>query len=558
MNRTRRADANLILTGFMGTGKTTVGREVARRLGREFVDMDELIAQRAGKPIPAIFAEGEATFRRMEAELCQELSQRSGLVIATGGGALVPEENRRRMEESGLVICLNCSPEEILRRLERVDDRPLLNVPDRREEIERLLERRREAYAAIPCHLDTTGLTVNQVVERVLALWEEWLSEAEEVLLPVRAPGGGYPIHLGRGVLRRLGEHMDSLGMTGSVAVVSNPTIWQLYGEMVEEALRRANLEFFVALMPDGEAYKTLETVSHLYGEFLKGGLDRSGLVVAVGGGVVGDVAGFAAATYMRGVPWVQVPTTLLAMVDSSVGGKTGVDLPYGKNLVGAFHQPAQVVIDPEVLRTLPVAELRCGLAETVKAAVIGDPDLFERLEQIEASGPPPCETWDWPWVIRRALAVKIAVVEEDPLEQGRRAVLNLGHTVGHALERLSGYTLRHGEAVSMGMVAESRLAVLLGHCDPALPERLAALLNRLGLPTRLPDYAPEDIWAAMQTDKKRKAHRLRFALPRRLGDVFVTGEVRREDFLKALEVSEGTSAGGETCGASWSFTART
>ena len=539
MNGVRRADANLVLTGFMGTGKTVVGQAVAQRLGREFVDMDELIVRRVGKPIPAIFAEdGETVFRRREAELCQELSQRSGLVIATGGGALIPEENRRRMRESGLVICLNASPEEILRRLEQADDRPLLNGADRRGKIEHLLERRREAYAAIPVQLDTTGLAPEEVVERVLALWEQWLSEAEEVILPVRAPGGGYEIRLGRGALRRLGEHIRSLGVKGVLAVVSNPTVWELYEAGVEEALRETGLEFFVALIPDGEAYKTLGTVSDLYERFLKGGLDRSGMVAAVGGGVVGDVAGFAAATYMRGVRLVQVPTTLLVMVDSSVGGKTGVDLPQGKNLVGAFHQPSRVVIDPDVLRTLPVVELRCGLAETIKAAIIGDPVLLERLEQTAAgeSGPPPYEAWDWPWIVRRALAVKIAVVEEDPLEQGRRAVLNLGHTVGHALERVSGYTLRHGEAVSVGMVAEAWLAVLLGRCDPTLPERLTVLLNRLGLPTRLADYDPEAIWEAMQTDKKRQARHLRFALPHCPGDVFVTDQLRREDVLQALE----------------------
>lgn len=535
----RRADANLVLTGFMGTGKTSAGREVARRMGREFVDMDEVIARRAGKSIPAIFAEdGEAAFRRMEAELCRELAQRSRLVIATGGGALVPQENRRRMEERGLVVCLRCSPEEILRRLERADNRPLLNVADRRREVERLLEQRREAYAAIPVQLDTTSLTVEQVVERILALWEQWLNEADAVVLPVRVPGGEYEIHLGRGALHDLGEHIRSVGTKGVVAVVSNPTVWGFYGEAVERALREAGLESFTVLMPDGEAYKTLATVSDLYGQFLKGGLDRSGAVVALGGGVVGDVAGFAAATYMRGVRLVQVPTTLLSMVDSSVGGKTGVDLPQGKNLVGAFYQPARVVIDPDVLETLPVEELRCGLAETVKAAVVGDPALLEYLEQAVATGSDALlgESWDWPWVIRRALAVKIAVVEEDPLEQGRRAVLNLGHTVGHALERLSGYALRHGEAVSVGLVAEARLAVLLGYCGPALPDRLAALLDRLGLPTRLGEVEPEAVWEAMQTDKKRQARRLRFALPRRPGDVFVTDEARREDVLRALE----------------------
>jgi len=542
----------VILTGFMGTGKTVVGREVARRLGREFVDMDDVIARRAGKSIPAIFAEeGEAAFRRMEAELCRELSQRRRLVIATGGGALIPEPNRRCMEASGLIICLKCTVEEMLRRLAEADDRPLLAVPDRRAEIEKLLERRREAYAAMPAQLDTTGLSPDEVADRVIGLWRAWLEEQErrqatgaevEIVLPVQAPGGDYNIYLGRGALSHVGERLREAELCGQVAVVSNPTVWQLYGEVTKAALQAAGLLPFVCLIPDGERYKRLDTVSTLYERFVEGGLDRSGTVLALGGGVVGDVAGFAAATYMRGVPFVQVPTTLLAMVDASVGGKTGVDLPQGKNLVGAFKQPALVLIDPEVLRTLPPVELRCGLAEIVKASIIGDPELFEYLEEpsaVEQDEILPYE--DWPWIIRRALAVKIAVVEEDPLERGRRAVLNLGHTVGHALERLSGYTLRHGEAVSIGLIVAARLAVALGRGDATLPGRLATLLDRLGLPTSLPHYDPAAIWEAMQSDKKRRGQKLRFVLPRRIGEVFVTDEVARDDVVAVLETLRGT-----------------
>ena len=533
---------NLIITGFMGTGKTVVGREVARRLGRQFVDMDEVIAQQAGKPIAAIFAEdGEAAFRRLEARLCQKLSQRRGLVIATGGGMLVSEANRRRMAGSGWIICLSCRVEEMLRRLARADDRPLLQVADRQVEMERLLESRREAYAAMPAQLDTTDLSTEEVVERVIGLWQTWREEqGTEIVLPVRAPGGGYAIHLRYGALSCLGQRLREAGLDGQVVIVSNPTVWQHHGQTVETALQAADLAFFVCLIPDGEQYKTLDTVATLYEQLVAGGLDRSGTVVAVGGGVVGDVAGFAAATYMRGVPLVQVPTTLLAMVDASVGGKTGVDLPQGKNLVGAFKQPALVVIDPEVLRTLPPVELRCGLAEIVKAGIIGNPDLFEHLEKISADvgqdGILPYEACNWPWIIRRALEVKIGVVEEDPLEQGRRAVLNLGHTVGHALEQLSGYTLRHGEAVSIGLIAAARLAVARGSCDATLPDRLATLLDKLGLPTSLPDYAPAAIWEAMQNDKKRRGQRLRFVLPRRIGEVIVSDEVRRADVLEVLE----------------------
>lgn len=530
--------ANIVLTGFMGTGKSSVGREVARRLGRPFVDMDAEIEAQTGQSIAAIFAqEGEPHFRNLEAELCRKLSARRGLVIATGGGALIDEENRRRLSDSGLVICLTCQVKEILRRLDASDDRPLLAGHERKRELERLLARRRAAYEAIPHRIDTTGLMVDETADQVIALWQKEafsIAAQEAAILPVRFPGGEYAIHLGEGLLAHLGGLLSALWPGGraeggiKVAVVSNPTVWALYGAVVEEALRAAGFDPQLCLISDGERYKTLETVASLYHRFLEGGLDRSGVVLALGGGVVGDVAGFAAATYMRGLPFVSVPTTLLAMVDASVGGKTGVDLPQGKNLVGAFKQPALVVIDPLVLNTLPPEEARCGLAEVVKTAIIGDAALFEKLE----SGP----IADWGEVIRRALAVKIAVVEEDPFEEGRRAVLNLGHTVGHALERLSAYQLRHGEAVSIGLVAAARLAVASGRGEQALVERLSVLLARSGLPVTCCQTTPAAIWEAMGSDKKKRGQTLRWILPRTLGQVEIVSNVSRQVVLGVLE----------------------
>ncbi len=514
---------NIILTGFMGTGKSAVGREVARRLGREFVDMDAVIEARAGKPIPRIFAEdGEAAFRQMEAALCAELSARDGLVIATGGGALVNPDNRARMMASGNIVCLNAAPDEILRRVSDHSDRPLLQVADPRARIVELLAARREAYAAIPWQVDTTALTVAEVAERVIAI-------AGFETLVVHYPGGEYPLHVGVGTLAHVGGALRAAGAPeGSrVAIVSNPTVAPLYAAQVEASLYAVGFQPFVCTMPDGEPYKTLATVESLYGQFLTGGLDRSGTVLALGGGVVGDVAGFAAATFMRGVRLAQVPTTLLAMVDSSIGGKTGVDLPQGKNLVGAFKQPAVVVIDPAVLATLPAAEFRCGMAELIKHGVIGDAGLFAELESVsQRIGAPH---------ILRSLRVKAAIVEEDPFETGRRAVLNLGHTTGHALETLSGYALRHGEAVSIGMVAAARIAVELGRADPSLPGRIETVLSGWGLPVRCPPFAAEDIWAAMAHDKKRRGRGLRWVLPRAIGEVEIVEDVPSEVIISVL-----------------------
>lgn len=525
--------SNLVLTGFMGTGKTAAGRELARRLGRPFLDMDAEIEARAGRSIHDIFArEGEATFRRLEAALCRELAARQGLVIATGGGALLDAGNRELLAASGHVVCLQASPDEIRRRVEGGDERPLL-TGDAGQAIQRLLAERAAAYGAIPLQVDTTGLGVDEVANRVLSLvrGREPAATAIPVSMPGAGEGTGYSVRLGRGLLPRAGALLREAGLAGGAAVVTNPTVMALHGDSLLAGLRAAGFAPAVCQIPDGEAHKTLDTLRDLYGALVAAGLDRQGAVLALGGGVVGDVAGLAAATYLRGVPLVQLPTTLLAMVDSSVGGKVGVDLPQGKNLVGAFKQPSLVVADVETLGTLPPAELANGLAEAVKTGIIGDPLLFR---QIEEHGPAPL-----PWIVARAIDVKVAVVQADPYERGVRATLNLGHTFGHALERLSNYALPHGAAVAVGLVASARLAARLGLCDPGLAPRVAAVLRRLGLPTGYGGYDPEQVWQAMGTDKKRQAGRLRFVLPRDLGDVVVSDAVPREDVLAVLEAMQ-------------------
>jgi 3-dehydroquinate synthase len=520
---------NVILTGFMSTGKTTVGQEVALRLGRSFVDMDVEIEARAGKSIPAIFAEdGQPAFRRLEAAFCKKLSGQENLVIATGGGALIDPVNRALMKASGVVICLTCDACEILERVKAAGDcdRPLLDVPDPCAEIEALLEARREAYRAIPWQIDTTGLSVEQVAARVVEI-------ADAVTLPVRHPGGEYPIHIGNSLLEHAGGALLAAGVPegSAVAVVSNPVVAPLYSTRVERALRSAGFRSFACTVPDGEQHKTLTTVAALYDQFLAGGLDRSGTVLSLGGGVTGDEAGFAAATFMRGVRFVQMPTTLLAMVDASVGGKTGVDLGQGKNLVGAFKQPEVVIVDPTVLTTLPREEIRSGMAEVIKHGIIGVPDLFAQLE----SGQPGSEFVISGSDIGLALRVKIKIVAEDPFEQGRRAVLNLGHTVGHALERLSGFEQRHGEAVSVGMVAAARIAAEMGRAAPSLAKRIEAALLAWELPTRCPPFDAKAIQEAMAHDKKKRGAVVRWVLPREIGVVEIVEDVPEETVFSVL-----------------------
>ncbi len=537
---------NVILTGFMGTGKTAVAREVARQLGMPWVDMDTEIEARAQKPIASIFNEdGQAAFRAMEAALCRELADKGrdqpepggGAVIATGGGALVNPENLALMNESGIVICLDADPGEILRRLSDSNSRPLLDVDDRRAEVERLLAARREAYAAIPWHIDTTDLSIRQVTKRVLRL-------VEAIKLTVRHPSGAYEIRIGRELLHHAGGALRAAGVPPEtrVALVSNDVVAPLYAAQVEEALRVAGLRPFLCTIPDGEKYKTLATVASLYDQFLAGGLDRGGTVLSLGGGVTGDIAGFAAATFMRGVRLAQVPTSLLAMVDASVGGKTGVDLPQGKNLVGAFNQPLCVTIDPAVLETLEGAELRSGMAEVIKHGVIGDAKLFEELrgERVQGAAGGAVDTIT-PAQIARALRVKIAIVEEDPYERGRRAVLNLGHTVGHALEKVSRFELRHGEAVSVGMVAATRIAARIGLTSPSVVDSVESALTAWGLPARCnapgwPEFRADSIFKAMLHDKKRRGETLRWVLPITIGEVTIREDVPKQMILETLQ----------------------
>jgi 3-dehydroquinate synthase len=274
--------------------------------------------------------------------------------------------------------------------------------------------------------------------------------------------------------------------------------------------------------IPAGEYHKTLDTVSFLWRGFLAAGMDRKSTVLALGGGVTGDLAGFAAAAFMRGIPWVGVPTSLLAMVDSSLGGKTGCDLAEGKNLVGAFHSPSLVLSDPNTLSTLPEDELRSGLGEVVKHGIIADPALFNMCTQGYAT-----VKANLPEIVRRAMAVKVRVIEADPFERGLRATLNLGHTIGHAVETVSGYRLKHGEAVAIGMVKEARLAERMGIAAAGLSETIAATLIELGLPVNIPpDLSLTDIIHTMRYDKKMNSGVVRFALPVAIGEVQAAVEV--------------------------------
>ncbi len=355
--------------------------------------------------------------------------------------------------------------------------------------------------------------------------------------LKVKTPEGTYPIFIGADILTphtafaRSSFLTQVLGQTEQVcALITNPTVARLHAARVVEALRAHGFAPRVFEIPDGEQFKNLATVSAVYDQLIDARLERNAILFALGGGVVGDLAGFVAATYLRGVPFVQLPTTLLAMVDSSVGGKVAVDHPRGKNLIGAFKQPRAVIADTHTLTTLPATEWRAGMAEAIKHGIIGDPELFAQLEH--GNGRLTIDAW-----LPRAIRVKVDVVQRDPFEQGERTKLNLGHTFGHALEKLSQFSLRHGDAVAIGVVCAARLATQLQVCDAALAARIENVLRALELPVRVPRDMPADaILEAMQSDKKRVGARVRFVLPRALGEACIVDDVPREMVIRVIE----------------------
>jgi len=356
-------------------------------------------------------------------------------------------------------------------------------------------------------------------------------------VLNVNLAENSYDIVIERGALASLGERCRSVGLKGVAAVITNPTVAALYGEVVKKSLKNSGYVVAQIEMPDGEEFKNSLTLNDIYDDLLAAGVDRSAFVVALGGGVVGDVAGFAAATWLRGIPFVQVPTTLLAQVDSSVGGKTGIDHPNGKNLIGAFYQPRLVLIDVDTLGTLDKRQFRAGIGEVIKYGVAVDCQFFEYVETNYAA----ILAMDAEYlieVIHRCCQLKAQVVEMDEKEAGLRAILNYGHTFGHAFETISGYHgLVHGEAVAIGMVLAAQVSAALGHCSSEDVERITALLTRCGLPVEIPQYDRQQLLQAIAADKKSKSGSLTFICNQGIGMYAMSQHTPEELlFLSGLE----------------------
>ncbi len=520
---------HLILTGFMGVGKTTVGRHLAGLCQRPFVDLDEMISQRTGQTISAIFADhGEQRFREIEREILEKvLAEREPTIIATGGGTINSLPNRQMMIATGRIICLDASFETICQRLRGSEViRPLLTTAESWDEaLQRLWTERAATYALIPTHIDASSESVDVVAQRILDL----IHQPEQRTIPIRTTRGSYDVIVSRYGWPILTERLRAMRSSGRVVVISHPRLRRMYEQFVEHAITEAGLKPVWCLVSEGEESKSFEVMERIYNRLAQLQIDRTTPILGFGGGVIGDVSGFVAATYLRGMPWIGMPTTLVAQLDSAIGGKVGINLSDGKNLVGTVYQPEFVLCELSLLDTLPDDRLREGLIEALKCGILADRRLYQLAGQQH----------DWGAmfeIVTRAVRVKYRYIRHDLDDiKGRRIFLNLGHTVGHALERLGEYrTWTHGEAVGIGLVAAAGLSRRWGYCSERTEEMILQAVERLQRPTRLPIMAPARWMRLLGTDKKRVGRAIRFVAVRRIGRALVH-DVSLRDLAHAL-----------------------
>ena len=530
---------NIFLVGLMGSGKTTVGRALARKLNKRFIDSDHEIEARTGVSIPVIFEiEGEVSFRQREADVIRDLTAQNDIVLATGGGAILNPDSLRYLHERGTVIYLRAGISSILQRTKNDKNRPLLRTADPRKKLEELEAQRHPLYQkAAHLVIETGRPNVQHLVQNILDKLPQSLvasyfqshstnmhslHQSAIQSMNVQLGERSYPISIGQDLLGNaalLGEKIRGT----HVVVVTNTVVAPLYLQTLETQLHALGKTCSAVILPDGEVYKNWDNLNLIFDHLLAHKCDRKTTLIALGGGVIGDMTGFAAATYMRGVPFVQVPTTLLSQVDSSVGGKTGINHPLGKNMIGAFYQPQAVIADTATLNTLPDKELSAGLAEVIKHGAIIDATFFTWLEQnmskLRAKDPQALAH-----VIARSCEIKADVVRQDEREGGLRAILNFGHTFGHAIEAGLGFgTWLHGEAVGCGMVMAAELSFRLGYIDFVSKTRIKQLVEAAGLPVVAPDLGEQRWLELMEVDKKNEGGQIKFILLKPLGTAVIT-----------------------------------
>ena len=560
--RDRRAEAliaalqgrAIVLVGMMGSGKTSVGKRLAARLGLPFHDADAEIETAAGMTIPEIFARhGEPHFREGERKVMGRLLQFGPQVLATGGGAFMNEATRAAIAERGVSVWLKAEFDVLMKRVRKRATRPLLQTPDPEGTLRGLIAQRYPVYErADVCVISQDGPHEAAVEETMRAI-EAYLAAPKRPLALPEASAAmngspavekvevglgdrAYDILIGAGLIGRAGAEIAQRLPGAACAIVTDENLAGVHLAALEASLDAANIRHARIVLPPGEATKSFASFERVCDEVIAAKMERGDLIVALGGGVMGDLAGFVASAVRRGMRFVQIPTSLLSQVDSSVGGKTGINSRHGKNLVGAFHQPSLVLADTDALETLPQREFRAGYAEVAKYGLIDDHAFFEWLEAnwrgVFAGGPERVRA------IATSCRAKAAVVARDEFETGDRALLNLGHTFGHALERLTHYDsarLVHGEGVAIGMALAFRFSVARGLCAGQEAERVAAHLAAVGLPTRMSDIAgfsasADEIVEAMYQDKKVQRGALTFILAHGIGKSFIAKGVAGED----------------------------
>jgi len=554
-----RRITNLIITGFSGTGKSLVAMEVALRLNWDFLDTDDEIVKQTGKPITEIFSQdGEDSFRELEREMIRKACQQRQTVIAIGGGAIVDPQNYELLAKTGLIVCLEAKPETIYERLFReaargpeTEVRPLLaNDDNPLERIRQLKASRQPHYAKADWTIHTDGLSVSEVAEEVIRASrllrrcaprndkEKARSGIDkDIVCLVKTATQSYPIFVGYGLLEKLGEKMKQAALSGTATIISDENVFSLYGSKVEGILKHAGFAVNSFVVPPGEETKSMEYAIKIYDFLVEHRTERDDIIIALGGGMVGDLAGFVAATFLRGMPWIQVPTSLVAMVDASIGGKVGVNHPEGKNLIGDFYQPNLVLADPQTLTTLPQRELISGWAEVIKHGMILDEEFVQFLES-NVNRLTKLEPELLTRAIASSAAIKAQVVSQDEKEkEGKRTVLNYGHTIAHGLEAATQYKrFLHGEAVAIGMVGAAKLSQRLGLLSSAAVERQQALLQKFGLPTVFSGLGLTEITRAMELDKKTKGKAIRWVLLQDIGRVTMLSDVSQRDVLAILQ----------------------
>lgn len=530
---------NIILVGMMGAGKTTIGKALANSLGKEFIDSDHEIQDRTGVKIPVIFEiEGEAGFRKRESEVLSELVKKSNIVLATGGGAVLSRENRQILRRGGIVIYLRASVNDLYRRTRYDKNRPLLQTQNLFARLNELYAQRDALYRETAHVIIDSGkqgvrFLVQKLINKLISIdfnniMQNNNKNSMQTITVDFTPSSdkrSYAIHIGHGILQQVDLIVSCLPQK-RVAIVSNTTIAPLYLDNLRAALEKQGVISVSIILPDGEAHKNWETLNLIFDALLKNHCERNTAILALGGGVIGDLTGFAAATYLRGVPFIQIPTTLLAQVDSSVGGKTGINHPLGKNMIGAFYQPRMVLADSATLNTLPDRELRAGLAEIIKYGLIRDPAFFDWLERnmhrLLARDPVTLNE-----AIQRSCENKAEIVAADEKEEGVRALLNLGHTFGHAIENGMGYGVwLHGEAVAAGIVLAADLSRRMKLISEADVSRIRKIFLQAGLPVVAPRMPPEKYLQLMMLDKKVDAGRARFIVLNRIGEAVMRADI--------------------------------